>query len=198
MIRKIIGFLLIIFGLILKITLTHNIDFWGFSKNISIISFIIGLVILTPFHLIDSSAKDSKKTKGSKLIFSKALNLTVIAILFVCGLGLEKVGNYLNYKVRDYYLSQETGFTTGIISGIKRVDIVKVGHADFYEISFKANGEKYSNGLLVDYAEKDSEYFDRFKEPQIRNNTMTIVKLKGNEVRIVYSKKFPSFFRIGE
>jgi len=197
MIRKIIGILLIVFGLILKITLSHNIDYWGFSKNISIISFIIGLVILTPFHLIDSAHKDTKKTKNSKLILSKALNLFVIAILFVCGLGLEKFGNYLNYKVRDYYLSQETEITTGIISGIKRIDIVKVGHADFYEINFKVNGENYSNGLLVDYAEKDSEYFDKFRKPIISSNNMTIGKLKGKQVQIIYSKRFPSFFRIG-
>jgi len=193
MIRKIIGILLIVFGLILKITLSHNIDYWAFSKNISIISFIIGLVILTPFHLLDSS-----KTKNSKLILSKVLNLVVVAILFVCSLGLEKFGNYLNYKVRDYYLSQETEITTGIISGIKRIDIVKVGHADFYEINFKVNGENYSKGLLVDYADIDSEYFDKFRKPIISNNTMTIGELKGNQVKIVYSKRFPSFFRIGE
>lgn len=197
MIRNIIGILLIVFGLILKIILSHNIDYWGFSKNISIISFIIGLVILTPFHWLDSSHKDNKKTKNSKLILSKVLNLVVIAILFVCGLGLEKFGNYLNYKVRDYYLSQETEITIGIISGIKRINIVKVGHADFYEINFKVNGEDYSNGLLVDYAEKDSEYFDKFRKPIISNNNMTIGKLQGNQVQIIYSKRFPSFFRIG-
>lgn len=150
----------------LKITLSHNIDYWGFSKNISIISFIIGLSLLTPFHLLDSSHKDNKKTKNSKLILSKVLNLVVIAILFVCSLGLEKFGNYLNYWVRDYYLSQETEITTGIISGIKRIDIVKVGQADFYEIYFKGYGENYSKGLLIEYAEKDSEYFDKFKNLQ--------------------------------
>ena len=196
--RKIIGILLLIFGLILKITLTHNIDYWGFSKNISIISFIIGLVILTPFHLLDSSHKDNKKIKSSKLILSKVLNVIVIGVLFVCGLGLEKFGNYLNYKVRDYYLSQKTESTTGIISGIKRIDIVKVGHADFYEINFKVNGENYSNGLLIDYAEKDSEYFDKFRKPIISNNNLTLGKLKGNQVQIIYSKRFPSFFRIGD
>lgn len=198
MIRKVIGFLLLLFGLILKITLTHNIDYWGFAKNISIISFIIGLIILTPFHLIDSSYKDSKKVKSSKLLISKVLNLTVIVFLFVCGLGLEKFGNYLNYRVRNYYLSQETEITTGIISGIKRIDIVKVGHADFYEISFKANGDNYSNGLLVDYAEKDNEYFERFINPKISSSTMTIEKLKGNQIQVVYSKRFPSFFRVAE
>lgn len=198
MIRKISGILLIIFGLVLKTLLTHNINYWGFSKNISIISFIIGLIILTPFHLLDSSHKDNKKTKSSKLILSKSLNLIVIAILFVCGLGLEKFGAYLNYKVRDYYLSKETGTTTGIISGIKRIDIVKVGHADFYDINFKVNGENYSTGLLVDYADKDNEYFDKFKKPIISNSTMTIGKLKENQTKIVYSKRFPSFFRIVE
>lgn len=90
----------------------------------------------------------------------------MIAILFVCSLGLEKFGNYLNYWVRDYYLSQETEITTGIISGIKRIDIVKVGQADFYEIYFKGYGENYSKGLLIEYAEKDSEYFDKFKNLQ--------------------------------
>lgn len=198
MIRKILGILFLIFGLVLKTILTHNIDYWGFAKNISIISFIIGLVILTPFHLLDSSHKDNKKTKSSKLILSKVLNVIVIAILFVCGLGLEKFGNYLNYKVRDYYLSQETEITTGIIRGIKRIDIVKVGRADFYEINFKVNGENYSNGLLGDYAEKDSEYFDKFRKPIISNNNMAIGKLQGNQVQIIYSKRFPSFFRIGD
>jgi hypothetical protein len=198
MIRKIIGALLLVFGLILKITLTHNIDYWGFSKNISIISFIIGLILLTPFRLIDSSDKDSKKTKSSKLILSKGLNLIIIAILFVCGLGLEKFGNYLNYKTRVYFLSQNTESTIGIISGIKRINIVKVGEADFYEISFKVNRENYSNGLLLDYAEKDSEYFDKFRKPEITKNTMAIGKLKGSQVNIIYSKRFPSFFRIGE
>ena len=196
MIRKIIGLLLIVFGLILKIALTYNIDYWGLSKNISIISFVIGLVSLTPFHLIDSSNKDSKKVKGSRLIFLKVINLVVIASLFVCGLGLEKFGNYLNYKVRDYYLSKETEITTGVISGIKRINIVKVGHADFYEISFKANGEIYSNGLLVDYADKDNVHFDKFKKPIISNSTLTIGRLKGNQTKIAYSKRFPSFFRI--
>lgn len=197
MIRKIIGILLIAFGLISKITMTHNIDYWGLSKNISIIFFIIGLVILTPFHLIDSSNKDSKKTKNSKLVLSKALKLTVVIILFVCSLGLERLGSYLNYRVRYYYLSQEIESTDGVVSGIKRINIVKLGHADFYEISFNVNGKNYSNGLLVNYAERDSEYFDKYGKTKISNSTLSVENLRGNQVQIIYSKKFPSFFRIG-
>ena len=184
--------------MILKISLTHNIYYWEISKNVSIISFIIGLIILTPFYLIDSSYSEKKNTKASKTILRSILNLIVIAILFACGLGLERLGNFLNYKTRDLFLSHNTETTTGVISGIKRIDAVKVGHADFYVISFKANGENYSNGLLVDYAEKDGEYFDKFKKSKISGSTMTIEKLKGNKAKIVYSKRFPSFFRIIE
>lgn len=198
MTRKVIGILFIVFGLFSKITLTHNIDYWEFSKNISIITFIIGLVILTPFHLIDSSDKDSKKAKSSKLIFSKTLKLTVVVFLFVCALSLERLGSYLNYRVREYYLSQETESAYGIVSGIKRINIVKLGHCDFYVISFKVNGKNYSNGLLVDYAEKDREYFDKYGKPKISNSTLSKGNLKGNQVQIIYSKRFPSFFRIGD
>jgi len=196
--RLIIGVSLLVLGLTLKIVLTHNINYWGFSKNVSIILFIIGLISLTPLRFMDSSENAYKKNKSSKIILLSALNLIVIAVIFVCGFGLERFGSYLNYKTRDYFLSHNTENTTGVIHGIKKIKIVKVGQADFYEIDFKANGKIYSNGLLVDYLIKDNENFDKSGKTEISENTMDISKLKGKIVKIVYSKRFPSFFRIEE
>jgi hypothetical protein len=198
MIRKLIGITLLILGLSLKITLSHNIDFWVISKNVSIILFAIGLILLTPTRILSTSNFSLKKTSNSKMIISKVLNLIVIALIFGCLLGLEKLGNYLNYNTRNFFLSQNTEMTSGTITGIERINILKVGYADFYLVDFKLNGEIYSSGLLVDYAEKDNANINRYSKSEISGKSMINYKLKGKNVKITYSKRFPSFLRIEE
>lgn len=58
--KYLIGFFIITIGLILKIALNHNMDYWLTVKAISVTLFIVGLVVLIPF--------DCEITKGNSKV----------------------------------------------------------------------------------------------------------------------------------
>lgn len=185
---------MIIVGLVVKLFLNHNLTYWAIAKSISILLFAIGLIILTPLN-IDPINKNKVNAKINFILkYSKKIIWYIIFILLI--IGLEELGQSLNYSLRDCYLSNNTGETIGYFNGIKRINIVKVGYEDFYLVDFNVNGKIYSNGLLVDYGEKDVSSTDEYRKSEITKNNIAIGKLKGSRVKIIYSNKFPSFFRI--
>lgn len=122
----------------------------------------------------------------------------LLILLLAAVIGLEKLGSHINYKLRDYLLSKKTESTIGFVKGIKRIDTVKMGYEDFYVIDVIINGKIQSTGLPIKYADKDNDHFDKINNPKLDRNNLTIVKLKENQVEILYSKIYPSFFRINK
>lgn len=193
-IKYIIGFLIIVSGLTLKTCLNHNVNYWGIVKIISLLCFIIGIAAFVPLGSVESKSHGSSSEE-----LLKKMKWVGIAVIMVIGIiGFEKLGVKMNYKLRNYYLSYNTGKAVGTIRGIKRIEIVRGGHADFYVIDFSISGNTYYGGLQVKYADEDNNYFDKFIHPKVVNGGLTVSILKGDFVNIVYSKKFPSFFKVQE
>jgi hypothetical protein len=112
--------------------------------------------------------------------------------------GLDWIGQKLNYKLRDYYLSNNTEQSIGVIRNIKKVDYVKVGSERFYVIDFIIDNRTVTQGLMIKYADKDNDYFNRYKKPKLTRQNLTIDYFKGSQVEILFSKRYPSFFKINE
>ncbi|TAJ15490.1 hypothetical protein DMA11_00950 [Marinilabiliaceae bacterium JC017] len=126
----------------------------------------------------------------------KEISLAVVLLTAI--MSLEFVGTTLNYKLRNYYLSHNTASTTGYIEGIKRISVMKKVSEEFYLIDFQTKTKNESGGLIKEYSERDNNYFNQFTTATPINKTLTIEKLKGKEVEIIYSRTFPSFFRINK
>jgi len=194
----IIGFLLLMAGLILKISLCHNMKYWGNITAISRIAILfgLGLICMIPISYLSEKKKFSDSKIGWLIFNSKKV---VFLILFLgVVFGLDWIGQKINYKIRDYYLSKNTETTTGTIRGIKSLDLVKVGYEKFCIVDFVIDNKLVEQGLMLKYAKKDNDYFKRFKTPKISGQNLAVDRLKGNRVEILYSKKYPSFFRINE
>jgi hypothetical protein len=194
----IVGIILIIIGLILKIILNHNIEFWRFAKGTSIFLFAVGITVCLPFEFIKGFQKQEFKSSPLKWVTRNVKQIIILILLFISILGFEKIGENLNYKLREFYLSNNTITTVGSIKGIKQIDFVRLGRQDFYTVNFIVGKELKTYGLITKYAKKDNQHFDNYINPKITNGAMTIKKLKGAEVEVLYSKRFPSFFKIIE
>ena len=194
--KYIVGFAIIIFGLLLKITLNHNMNYWGLTKTSTIILLAIGLAMIFPFENERTIQKNKKTLNSKRRILKNTKSILFLGLLLIGIIGLEKIGKELNYYLRNYYLSHNTENTIGFVKGIKKIDIVKTGHAEFYMIEFNTTEKRILQGLMVDYAERDNSFFEKFKQPSFNGNEMTINNIKGNEINIKYSKKYPSFFQI--
>lgn len=187
----------ILTGLALIAMLDHNIHYWAAVTEISFFLFAIGLVIIIPFN----DRKNNLKAKPQKVPsnqLNKLKQFGIAIILLIAVIGLEKFGAHLNYKLRNYYLSFDTEQTICYLNGIKRMDIVRGPHEDFYLVDFYIGGSLYSGALPEEYSRKDNKYFQRFSQPQIIGNGISIEKLSGHQAKVLYSKKFPSFFKIIE
>ncbi|NPV51650.1 MAG: hypothetical protein HPY60_10725 [Candidatus Methanofastidiosum sp.] len=133
-----------------------------------------------------------------KWVTRNVKQIIILILLFISILGFEKIGENLNYKLREFYLSNNTIKTVGSIKGIKRIEIVRIGRQEFYTVNFIVEKELKTYGLITKYAKKDNQHFDNYINPKFTNGTMIINRLKGAEVEVLYSKRFPSFFRIIE
>lgn len=174
-------------------------NYWSFVRGFSILSFAVGLILLVPRNLekINSPGKKSLSPRFGK-VTAKLKTLILTVLLFAVILGLESLGANLNYRLRDYFLNHDTAVTTGYAKGLKRIDLVKIGHADFYLIDFKAGDKIQASGLMVTYAARDSELFTKMNQNKMGERQLIINNLRSGKVQVKYSKKFPSFFKVNE
>ncbi|MDN3725513.1 hypothetical protein QRD02_14075 [Aequorivita sp. SDUM287046] len=196
--KIVIGIFSIVIGLTLKSLFNHNLKYWELIKYSSLFLFVIGLSILL-FPLWEEwKYKPKKKFKEqptkwlvyySKSVF--ALGFTLFTII-----GLEKSGKYLNYTLRNYYLSSNSKITNGTIINYVRINLVKAGQEDFYLIQFNDGEKLIERGLLIDYSDWDNDKgSEDFKMTQ---NGIVVNKVKGGKVNIQFSERFPSFLKIVE
>ncbi len=174
-------------------------NYWSFVRGFSILSFAVGLVLLLPRNLEKTNGTGKKylSPRFGKIV-AKLKPLILTILLFVVILGLERLGENLNYRLRDYFLNHDTAVATGYAKGIKRIDLVKIGHEDFYLIDFNAGDKVQSSGLMVTYAAKDSGLFTEMNQFKNSGGQLIINNLRSGKVQVKYSKKFPSFFKVNK
>lgn len=192
----IIGIAFILIGLILKSLLNHNIEYWELTKYATILFLIFGIsgLLFSVWDKLDKKPKKPFKKVPIKWLIHYLKNGATLIVVLIAVIGLEKTGESLNYKLREYYLSQETITTNGILEEYVRFYMPKVEDEDFYLVSFKIENEKVEKGLLVEYSEQDGK--NNIGNITIENNTLSVGRMKGSQLNLVYSKKFPSFFKI--
>ncbi|QGY44715.1 hypothetical protein GM418_13875 [Maribellus comscasis] len=172
-------------------------NYWSFVRGFSILSFAVGLVLMVPSSFEKTNSKGKKSLfPGLSKIVAKLKPLILTILVFVVILGLERLGKNLNYRLRDYFLIHDTAIATGYAKGIKRIDLVKIGHEDFYQIDFNAGDKVQSSGLMVAYAAKDSGLFTEMNQYKNSGGQLIINNLRSGKVQVKYSKRFPSFFKV--
>ena len=194
--KYIIGITFIVLGLILKSLLNHNIKYWELVKYSTILLSIFGIsvLLLSVWDKIEKKPKKTLQKLPKAWLVYYLTNGTVLILALVAIIGIEKIGESLNYKLREYYLSQEIVKTTGILEDYIKFYLPKVEDEDFYLISFNIENQIFKKGLLVKYSEKDGSYYNG--KIKLENNILTVEKMIGSKVEIEYSKKFPSFLKI--
>jgi len=187
---------MITIGLILKTLFNHNIDYWELIKYATILFLIFGIsaLLFSVYDKLDKKPKKPFKKVPIKWLIHYLKNGATLIVVLIAVIGLEKTGESLNYKLREYYLLQETVTTDGILEEYIRFYMPKVEDEDFYLVSFKIENEKVKKGLLVDYSEKDGK--NNVGTVTFENNGLSVGRTKGSPIKLIYSKKFPSFFKI--
>lgn len=188
----IIGSFLVCIGFIFKSLFNHNLDHWVLLKYFCLLSIALGLsAILVPIE--EELLKKKKSAKASRA-GGNTFRVTTFLTVLILTLGLEKLGEIANYQLRTYYLNQSVVQTNGTIDSMKRIDLSKVGNEDFYLVNFEIDGKAVQKGLIVDYAQKDGyKIVDQITRV---DESLFVPIVKGRTVQIIYSDKFPSFFKI--
>lgn len=161
----------------MKAALNHNIVYWGRVKTWTVVLLIFGLVLvgLSLLVKIDSAKPNSFIDSPGKWI----INRSIVIIILVLGIGMvikmEDFAVLTNQKLRDCYLSRDTETTTAIVVGQIRIP---------YTIKFRTH---YREFAVIRYS-TDNELMEQGIEGR--------KLIAGRELRIKYSKLYPSFFRI--
>ena len=199
-VKYIVGLFLILVGLLIKSALNHNIIYWGLTLTITLILFAIGIVLIFPLNYNYLSWLNYRSFSNSPTVWiiENAKRILIYAVLILGILGLEKLGVEFNYQIRNHYLSKNTQKTVGYVKGIKQISISKTGNENFYMINFLVNNKIETKGLLIKYSEKDNTISNELKSGVIKPNKLLVNTMKFNQVEIIYSIEYPSFFRINE
>ncbi len=192
-----IAIALVVVGLFLKTVFNHNIEYRELVKHTSVFLFLfgfsaIGFLYWEKWKQQTQSRFKSQSTRGVFYYFKTALGLCIIVF---STLGLEKAGKYLNYSLRNYYLQEDTSVTIGVIVNLISIHLPNAGRENFYLIQYKVEEKMILNGLIVEYSNWDHDQ-NQFPEPSKRE--LKVNRIKGGNIQVEYSNKFPSFLRIVE
>jgi hypothetical protein len=178
-----ISFLLL--GLLLKVIFGHLAKIWSEIEFYSYLCYVIGFIILVYKIVIKSERKVNRKAKNPILnwIYKKPFLIYIFIIPIIIFLLL--AGEFLNIKLRDYYLERKTNETLAEFVGFdKQSFLVKYSYKveNFAIFKYKTGKGIITQGLK----KKEFEKFIKRRE-----------NLK-NKIKIVYSVEYPSFFKIRE
>ena len=191
--KQIIGVLLIVLGLIIKILLNHNFDYWALSLQVSIILFIIGCLFLVDIFLLKNIFIQKFKQRPKNVLISKILKFTTIILIFLSTLGFTKLGDYLNYQLRNYILQENYFLTNGKVIEIENSRISKLDTKSFYVLQEKFSNKQFK--IPIDFVVQDKVNVIK-KLIHYKNKTLTVRKIESLDVKFIYSAKYPSFVKI--
>ena len=191
--RYSISFLLVLTGLIANTCLGHLLSWWLFVQITSVFLPAVGISILLGTQLF---RERGQRAKTSDRLSSTIKKLAFIVLLFAGISYLGKLGGYLNYQIRDYFLSQHTETTNGFIIGVAEKKLSRGASSDFYLVEFSVDGDKHSYGLLVEYQKMDEGIDENYSLRSFDGNTLMVSRPKLMRVKVQYSTAHPSFFRV--
>ncbi|WP_289056106.1 hypothetical protein [Carboxylicivirga marina] len=197
--HHIIGLLIIFSGLSLKSILNHNVAYWGQVKAYTILIFMAGLITFN-FKLlmrIDKKPLLSFYTVPGQWIFRGCKILFALALLVAAIIGLENIGIKLNDRIKDYYLTSNTKETIATV--IEKRDIgysLRRMRQPFYIIDYSANDETIMQGIKCENDEAKNLIISKSINLAENMDYLKVNELNGLKVRLVYSEKHPTFFKI--
>jgi len=181
-------------GLILIVLFNHNMNYWIVITQLSTFLIIFGfgfifISIWKKFFVVFIR----KLEKGSIKI--QILKILIILITFVSSISFVNLGESLNYKLRNYFLSNNVIETKGNIENVLQLRIVKLANKDFYLINSYEGKRLLTFGIPINYVEKDNyKLLDNMVHYDKKN--LIVNRFKNLEVKIIYSKKYNSFAKI--
>ncbi len=181
-------------GLILIVLFNHNMNYWIVITQLSrfLIIFGFGFIFISVWEKF-FDIFNRKLEKGSIKIL--ILKILIILITFVFSFSFFNLGENLNYKLRNYFLSKNVIETNGNIENVIQLRIVKLANKDFYLINFYEGEKLLTFGVPINYAEKDNyKLLDNMVHYDKKN--LIVKPFKNLEVKIIYSKKYNSFVKI--
>ncbi|WP_164112201.1 MULTISPECIES: hypothetical protein [Sphingobacterium] len=178
MIRKSIGIALIVLMVALKVLLNHNIEYWATVKSLGLWIGFIGFVVLffNVFEKIDTMKPRSFRMYPVQYLlyliyFGVFLTANVYAII-----KLEDLAEWGNNKLKEYYLAEDT----------EEADAVVMGDTDiYYTIKYNKHTERFT---IIEY-NVDDETITQAGKADGRI-------VAGDRIRLIYSKRHPTFFEI--
>lgn len=178
--QRIAGILLMLLVFSTTIVLEHDIRFWQWKYTVIIMIFLYGYMLY--MWPIFQRLKQLRPNFfiNQPLQWLKIFFLEIIVVL--CGLalywGCSEYGVSLNKKLQEYLLSEQVGFTDGVILG-EQTFAVPTKHGQytesFYMVAYTVDGKLKRQGI------SKAKY-----------------RLKGATYKVTYSKAFPSIIRVGE
>tara|TARA_R110001632_G_scaffold64960_16_gene154277 strand:- start:2542 stop:3144 length:603 start_codon:yes stop_codon:yes gene_type:complete len=198
--RIIFGIFFIVLGLLTKSIFGHLAENWANVQVVSIILYMIGLTIL--FYRIIVKSENRKgiefRKKPVKWILKRPLFIYILIIPIIISLFL--TGQFLNNSLKDHYLEKETAETKATFIGFKEQSYLgrygTTTSEKFAIIKYNTNFGIITQGLKKEEFEKNKKHFKselNFGERNSNGGNLNIRK-----ATIIYSLKFPSFFKIKE
>ncbi|TNJ40998.1 hypothetical protein KFZ70_04110 [Tamlana fucoidanivorans] len=192
---KLIAIILIIIGTTVKALFGHLALNWANLESTSLILYLIGFTILI-YNLVSRIDKNRKelsfKKNPLKWIFSRSIFIYILIIPIV--IALIYLGENLNIKMQEYFLGQDTEKTVATFVGFEQQSyLIKYGREtkEFAMFEYKT-----PNGLIKQGLPKE-EFKLKKSSYTVENNKLVIPNnIKNQKVEIVYSKRFPSIFKI--
>jgi len=192
---KLIAIFLILIGTSIKALFGHLADNWATLESTSLILYLIGFTILI-YNLVSKIDKNRKelsfKKSPLKWIFNRSFFIYILIVPAV--IGLINLGEILNTKMQDYFLQQDTETTTATFIGFDKQSYpIKFGREtkEFAVFEYKTSNGIIKQGLPKEVFKPKKSSFE------IKNNNLVILNDKANQkIEIIYSKKFPTIFKI--
>jgi amino acid transporter len=195
---RIFGILFILLGVLTKSIFGHLAEHWSTIEIISVILCVIGLTIVFYKLIVKSDNRKGIKfrKKPLKWIFKRPLFIYILIIPSIVSLFF--TGKFLNDKLKNHYLEKEISETKATFIGFSEQSYLgKYGTSTsekFAILRYNTNCGIITQGLKNEEFEKNRKYFK--SELNIEKRSYNGENMNTRKATIIYSLKYPSFFRI--
>lgn len=164
----------------LKVLYSHNIEYWATVKSLGLLIGFIGFIVLF-YNIIEKI--DTMKPRSFRMYSVQAVLYLIYFAVFVTAnayavIKLEDLGEWGNKKLKEYYLAGDTEESDAMVKG--ETDV-------YYTIKYSKHAERFT---IIEY-NVDGETIIQGLKP---NGGL----VAGDRIRLIYSKRHPTFFEIRE
>ncbi|MBU2950437.1 hypothetical protein KO493_06995 [Tamlana agarivorans] len=192
---KLLAILLILAGTTIKALFGHLAKNWANLESISLILYLIGFTLLL-YNLVSRIDKNNEeisfKNNPLKWIFGRSFFIYILVIPVM--VGLMYFSENLNIKIQEHFLKENTEKTIATFIGFEKQSyLIKYGKEtkEFAMFQYKTpNGIIYQGLPKKNFKPKKSSF-------TVKNSQLVISnKMTNQKVEIIYSKKYPTIFKI--